>query len=74
MDEELAAQQREVGGSHIGVCDLCGKPSSQLSLTSLDGSGRLGEPDQPINVCADCAEQLARGDFPLDPEDFEPEH
>ena len=74
MEEELAAQQREIGGHRIGICDLCGKPSDVLSLMSLDGDSRPGETDQPINVCRDCAEQLTRGDFPLDPEDFEPEH
>lgn len=72
MEDEQVGQRREIGGGRIGTCDLCGKPGQQLTLTTRDGTARLGEPDVPQHVCDDCLRQLARGEYPLEPEEFEP--
>jgi hypothetical protein len=72
MEEELVGQRRDIGGGRVGTCDLCGKPDQNLTLTSRDGTGQLGETDLPVHVCGDCLRRLAEGEFPVEPDEFEP--
>ena len=70
MDEEQIGQLREISGSTITVCELCGKPSAEVSVMVIERRSS-GHPETEMRICPSCRRQLEAGELPLDPDELD---
>jgi ribosome-binding protein aMBF1 (putative translation factor) len=68
MDEELIGQLREVSGDRIVTCDLCGRPTSEVSVVVLERISPA-DPEAEVRVCPACRRQMEADDLPITIED-----
>jgi hypothetical protein len=69
MDEEQIGQIREISGDTVMVCELCGKPSIEVSVVVIERRSS-GAPETEMRICPSCRRQLEAGELPLDPDEL----
>ena len=62
VDEELAAQLRDVSGTVLATCDLCGRPMEQSVGTMVAARSSAAEPVDELFVCPECLLAYEQGD------------
>ena len=62
VDEELAAQLRDVSGTVLATCDLCGRPMAHSAGTVVAGEPSAAEPVEGLFVCPECLLAYEQGE------------
>lgn len=62
VDEELIAQLRDVSGTALATCDLCGRPMAHSAGTVVAGSPSAAEPVEELFICPDCLLAYEQGE------------
>jgi len=70
MDEEQIGQLREVSGTTALICELCGKPSSEVSVVVMERRSS-GAPASEMRICPSCRRHLEAGDLLLELDEME---
>ena len=70
MDEEQIGQFKAISGSDVAVCDLCGKPSIEISVVVMERRSS-GAPETELRICPTCRRQLEAGELPIDPDELD---
>ncbi len=65
MDEELIGQLREISGSAVVTCDLCGLPGSATAMVVVDGRRGAAEPVEQLRLCASCRQLMEADGLPV---------
>jgi hypothetical protein len=61
--EEAVGPARDVAGERLTPCELCRRPVAEASLLPVSGGSSLGEPNEILNLCADCQQRIAAGEL-----------
>ncbi|HET9016914.1 MAG TPA: hypothetical protein VFN57_15035 [Thermomicrobiaceae bacterium] len=72
VDEELAAQLRDVSGTVLAMCDLCGRPMAHSAGTLVTSAPSAAEPGEELLLCPECLLAYEQGE-PLGVDDGDEE-
>lgn len=72
VDEDLRQQLRELKGSEVGVCDICGRTVARASLVVFATKHPAVEQTEGIQVCPECVIRIEQGEITLEDADGEP--
>lgn len=74
--EELEGQRRELFGTDVAHCDICGAPFRADQLQPVEGRSALADHDHAPLICPDCRGAIRRGEIDAESallEEAEPE-
>lgn len=67
VDDELVRQMRDVAGTEIVTCDVCGRPVVRGAITVVAGKPEVAEPVEELLVCPECFAAMEQGEVDLTP-------